>query len=83
MTEQTGKTEIERLKPLVGTWEMEVAFPGAPPMGGATTTFEWMPGGLLLVQRWQIPIPEAPDGMAVSWEAAVAVRWAESRKARC
>jgi hypothetical protein len=34
-------------------------------MGGARTTFELMAGGRLLVQRWEIPIPEAPDGLAV------------------
>ena len=31
---------VESLNQLVGEWEMAVAFPGAPPMGGATTTFE-------------------------------------------
>ena len=53
-------SELDRL---VGTWEMEVEFAGMPPMGGARTTFEWM--GPMLVQRWQIPVPEAPDGIAV------------------
>ena len=65
MTEETRRAKIEHLEPFAGEWEMEVAFPGAPPMGGARTSFEWMPGKLLLVQRWEIPIPEAPDGMAV------------------
>lgn len=45
---------------------MEVAFPGAPPLGGgATTRFEWMPGELMLVQHWHVPVPEAPDGIAI------------------
>jgi hypothetical protein len=65
VSEQTGTPEIERLERFVGEWEMEVAFSGSPPMGGAKTTFEWMPGKRLLVQRWEIPIPEAPDGLAV------------------
>jgi hypothetical protein len=58
-------SEMERLEPFVGEWEMEVSFPGPSPIGGARTTFEWMPGERLLVQRWEIPIPEAPDGLAV------------------
>ena len=60
---------LEDLELLVGDWEMEVTFPGASPMGGARTSFEWMPGELLLLQRWEIPVPEAPDGLAVyGWD---------------
>jgi hypothetical protein len=51
------------LDALVGEWEMEIEFSGMPPMGGARTTFERM--GPMLVQRWEIPVPEAPDGIAV------------------
>jgi hypothetical protein len=58
-------SEMERLRPLAGKWEMEVAFPGRSPIGGAETVFEWMPGERLLVQHWEVPIPEAPDGLAV------------------
>ena len=29
-----------RLEPFVGEWEMEATFPGAPPVGGARTTFK-------------------------------------------
>ena len=43
-----------------------MSLPGAPPGDiGARVTFEWMPGERFLVQRWQIPVPEAPDGLAV------------------
>lgn len=59
------RVEIERLEPLVGVWQMEVSFAGGRPMAGARTTFEWLPGKLLLVQRWEIPLPEAPDGIAI------------------
>ncbi len=65
MTDVTKEGAVEPLNQFVGEWEMEVAFPGASPMGGARTTFEWMTGGRLLVQRWEIPIPEAPDGLAI------------------
>ena len=57
---------MEFLQPFVGEWEVEVTFPGQPPAGaGARTTFEFMPGERFLVQRWEVPIPEAPDGIAI------------------
>jgi len=57
---------VEFLRPFVGEWEVEVTFPGQPPAGeGARTTFEFMPGERFLIQRWEVPIPEAPDGIAI------------------
>ena len=54
------------LAPFVGEWAVEVTFPGQPPAGeGARTTFEFMPGERFLIQRWEVPIPAAPDGIAV------------------
>ncbi len=60
-----GVSASEALQPLVGSWDVSVTFPGADPAGGATTEFEFMDGGLFLVQRWTVPVPEAPDGIAV------------------
>lgn len=54
--------EIELLEPLIGEWSMEAAFPNAP-LG--LTTFEWLPGRTFLVQRWEVPHPQAPDGIAI------------------
>ena len=65
MTEEAGYEETKRLGAFVGTWEMEMVAPWAPPAGGAKTSFEWMPGELMLVQRWEVPVPEAPDGLSV------------------
>jgi hypothetical protein len=58
---------IEALEPLVGEWRMRPEFPPpTPPVEGhARVVFEWMPGRTFLVQRWEIPIAEAPDGLAV------------------
>ena len=57
---------VERLEPLIGEWSIEVSLPGAPPGdSGARVSFEWMPGERFVVQRWQIPVPEAPDGLAI------------------
>jgi hypothetical protein len=36
-----------------------------PPELGARVTFEWLPGERFLIQRWEVPTPEAPDGIAI------------------
>jgi hypothetical protein len=60
---------VESLAPFIGDWTMEVDIPGAPDGLGARCTFEWMPGERFLVQRWEVPIPEAPDGIAlIGWD---------------
>ena len=57
---------VERLEALIGEWSIEVTLPGAPSGDiGARVSFEWMPGGQFVVQRWEIPVPEAPDGLAI------------------
>jgi hypothetical protein len=59
-------THMERLAAFVGEWNVVPEFEGAPPMdGGARMVFEWMSGERFLVQRWEIPVPEAPDGVAI------------------
>lgn len=57
---------LEALAPLVGEWSIVVAFKDTPPVdAGARVSFEWLPGGGFLVQRWEVPVPEAPDGIAI------------------
>ena len=57
---------LERLEALIGEWSMEVTMQGAPPGDiGARASFEWMPGRQFVLERWQVPVPEAPDGLAV------------------
>ena len=57
---------LERLEALIGEWSMEVTMPGAPPGDiGARVSFEWMPGRQFVLERWQVPVPEAPDGLAI------------------
>jgi hypothetical protein len=57
---------LESLDGLVGEWTMGSSL---APDGGdaprAVTTFEWLPGRRFLVQRWEIDVPEAPDGIAI------------------
>jgi hypothetical protein len=49
------------LRPLVGEWTIEVSF--AP--GSGKLSFEWLEGEQFLIQRWSVPQPEAPDGIAI------------------
>jgi hypothetical protein len=50
------------LDAFIGEWSIEAGFEGAPV---GTVEYEWMPGGKFLVQRWEVPVPEAPDGLAI------------------
>jgi hypothetical protein len=57
---------LDALEPLVGEWSMVPTFKGMPPAeAGARVSFGWLPGGRFLIQRWEIPVPEAPDGIAI------------------
>ncbi len=57
---------LEALKPLVGEWRMVPTFKDMPPADlGARVTFEWLPGERFLIQRWEVPVSEAPDGIAI------------------
>jgi hypothetical protein len=56
----------DALEVLVGEWSMEARFKGMPPVDeGARVIFEWLPGKQFLVQRWSVPVPDAPDGIAI------------------
>ena len=66
--------ENERLEPLIGQWSMAMVMPGEETPGelpdvGARVTFEWMGEKAFVLQRWTVPIPGAPDGLAViGWD---------------
>ena len=53
---------LERLRPFVGAWTVRASF---DPSLEVTTVFEWALGGQFLVQRTEIPHPDAPDSMMV------------------
>jgi hypothetical protein len=54
------------LEAFIGEWSMEAAFPLAPPTDvRGHAVFEWMPGEQFLIQRWDVPYPDAPDGIAI------------------
>jgi hypothetical protein len=72
---QKPASENERLAPLIGTWSMAVVMPGEErpaelPDVGARATFEWVGDKAFVLERWTVPIPEAPDGIAlIGWDA--------------
>jgi hypothetical protein len=66
MDQAAHKAAMERLGPFVGEWSMDAAFPGAPPTGRmGRTVFEWILDGQFLLQRSEIPHPDAPEGFCV------------------
>lgn len=56
-----------RLEPLIGQWRTTAQPPDGPPWPGeGRVSFSWLEAGVpLLLQRWQVDLPEAPDGVAV------------------
>ena len=66
MGESTNTATRERLEALVGEWTMEAKPPSGPPWpGGGRVTFEWLEGVPLLIERWHVDMPEAPDGAVI------------------
>ena len=60
------RARLDRLEPLVGDWSLEAVFPGAPPSDDrGRVSFEWGPQRAFLVERWEVPIDAAPDGVAI------------------
>jgi hypothetical protein len=64
---------LARLDVFVGEWVIEARFPGDQPAPSsaagesprAHSRFEWALGRQFLLQRTEIPIPEAPDSMTI------------------
>ena len=68
---------LARLDVFVGDWQVEASFPGVaawgpigsgraagpPPLGHSM--FEWILNGSFLMQRTEVPIPVAPDSLAI------------------
>ena len=61
---------LARLDVFVGEWVMEARFPGQPAKAGAAgdgpvarSWFDWVLDGQFLLQRTEVPVPEAPDGL--------------------
>lgn len=68
---QTRADVLARLDVFVGDWSLEARFPGQELAGAAAdgpmvrSQFEWTLDGQFLVQRTEVPIPDAPDSLAI------------------
>ena len=63
---------LARLDIFVGEWVVEARFPGQPAPSSAAgegprarSRFEWALDGQFLLQRTEIPVPEAPDSLTI------------------
>ena len=56
---------LTRLDVFVGEWVVEVRFPGDGDAPVARSTFEWALDRQFLIQRTEVPVPEAPDGLMI------------------
>jgi hypothetical protein len=66
MEQHAGDHAIKRLAPFIGEWSMQATFRDFPANDtAARVVFVWLPGELFLIQRWEVPIPDAPDGIAI------------------
>jgi hypothetical protein len=59
--------KVQQLEPFVGEWKMDAPAFGMPRevAEASRTTFEWALGGAFLLERSTVPVPEAPDALAV------------------
>jgi hypothetical protein len=69
---QTRAAALARLDAFVGDWSMAARFPTQEPAPSgpadgvmARSRFEWALGGQFLLQHTEVPIPEAPDSLAI------------------
>jgi hypothetical protein len=63
---ESGSKALVRLGVFVGEWVLQVRFPGGEPGGPqARSRFEWALDGHFLLQRTEVPVPEAPDSLAI------------------
>src|SRR3954451_7435544 len=53
---------LERLNVLVGEWTLEADIPRAP---RGRVSFEWALGGQFVLQRTEVPHPQAPDSISI------------------
>jgi hypothetical protein len=66
MAAADSRGPLEGLAPFLGGWRIDSSLADDPSADiGARVSFEWLPGERFLVQRWTVPIPEAPDGIAI------------------
>jgi len=61
---QSRADALARLDIFVGEWVVQARFPGADGPAGRSR-FEWALDRQFLIQRTEVPVPEAPDGLMI------------------
>jgi hypothetical protein len=66
----TRETALKRLEVFIGEWRLGLGASTPPPdagdsMPGARAVFEWALGGQFLVQRTEVPDPNAPNSLCI------------------
>jgi hypothetical protein len=65
MATTSSGVSLKALEPFLGEWSMAAVFKDMPADADASVSFEWLAGERFLLERWQISVPEAPDGIAI------------------
>ncbi len=66
-----GDDKLAKLDAFIGEWSVEMVAPWAQQSDvRGRTTFTWLLGRRYLEERSEVPIPEAPDNMAIVAPAA-------------
>jgi hypothetical protein len=66
ITQAARETALKRLDVFVGEWRLGLGHSVPTPAdGGARSVFEWALDGQFLVQRTEIPDPNAPNGLCI------------------
>jgi hypothetical protein len=65
MATTSSDVSMKALEPFVGGWRMTADFENVPADVDASVSFEWLAGEQFLLERWQVSVPEAPDGIAL------------------
>ncbi|HEY3902748.1 MAG TPA: hypothetical protein VGM14_02415 [Streptosporangiaceae bacterium] len=62
---QTRTEALARLEAFIGEWSVEADFAGDQPAPTGRSRFEWALDGQFLLQHTEVPIPGAPDSLAI------------------
>jgi hypothetical protein len=65
ITKATRETALERLDVFVGEWRLGLGHSVPAADGGARSVFEWALDGQFLLQRTEIPDPNAPNSLCI------------------
>jgi hypothetical protein len=66
ITKATQETALKSLDVFIGEWRLGLGHAVPPPEDGrARSVFEWALDGQFLVQRTEIPDPNAPNGLCI------------------